>query len=397
MGVDVERADAPRYFRTAALIQVGTADHVVLVDAVALDPVPLLSDFLAERTAILHALPNDLDPLRAVGVEVGPVHDTAVAASLLGLPVGLDPLLQELLDVALSPDKERFQRADWERRPLPDGHGRLRRRGRRPPRRAVGGPRPTPGRGGASPLVRRRSSRRPSPPPTTRNATGPAPRAQDGCRPAQRSVLHAIWDEREAICREFDLAPNRLLRDPVLLDLAQNPAEDAPALVRRNQRRGRPSREHAERLFAAQQDGLDAPPEPRPSGGSPWTPAHRDAYDAMRRARAAKAEEIGLDAGVLCPSKALWGPVRGEPTTPQELCDLAGLRPWQCEVLAEDLWEAYTTALAAGEAGRGPRTGLTDQVSCSLRASTLGIANSTSSSTTVTVSTVSCRARGTTR
>ena len=119
VGVDVERADAPRYYRTAALIQVGTADHVVLVDAVALDPVPLLGDFLAERTAVLHALPNDLEPLRAVGVEVGTVHDTAVAASLLGLPIGLDPLLQELLDVALSPDKERFQRADWERRPLP--------------------------------------------------------------------------------------------------------------------------------------------------------------------------------------------------------------------------------------------------------------------------------------
>lgn len=50
VGVDVERADAPRYFRTAALIQVGTADHVVLVDAVALDPVPLLSDFLAQTS-----------------------------------------------------------------------------------------------------------------------------------------------------------------------------------------------------------------------------------------------------------------------------------------------------------------------------------------------------------
>ncbi len=350
VGVDVERADAPRYFRTAALIQVGTADHVVLVDAVALDPVPLLGDFLNERTAILHALPNDLEPLRAVGVEVGRVHDTAVAASLLGLPVGLDPLLQELLDVALSPDKERFQRADWERRPLPDDmaayaagdvihlaelwdelDGRLVEAGRRAwydqeLEAAIAAAYDT-GRD----WTRTKGAGRLS--------------------PAQRAVLHAVWDEREAICREFDLAPNRLLRDPVLLDLAQNPAPDAPSLVRRNQRRGRPSRAHAERLFAAQQAGRDAPPEPRPgANGGPWAPSHRDAYDAMRRARAARADELGLDAGVLCPSKALWGPVRGEPTTPQELCDLAGLRPWQCELLAEDLWEAYTAALEAEEA-----------------------------------------------
>src|SRR5690606_37199498 len=88
VGVDVERADAPRYFRKAAVIQVGTPDHVLLVDATAMAPVPLLSDFLRERTTVLHALPNDLEPLRAVGVEVGTAHDTAIAAGLLGLPTG---------------------------------------------------------------------------------------------------------------------------------------------------------------------------------------------------------------------------------------------------------------------------------------------------------------------
>lgn len=349
VGVDVERADAPRYFRTAALIQVGTADHVVLVDAVALDPVPLLSDFLADRTSILHALPNDLEPLRAVGVEVGPVHDTAVAASLLGLPIGLDPLLQELLDVALSPDKERFQRADWERRPLPDDmaayaagdvvhlgelwaelNRRLDASGRRSwydeELVAAIATAYDPGRD----WTRTKGSGRLS--------------------PQQRSVLQAVWEEREAICREFDLAPNRVLRDPVLLDLAQNPAADAHALIRRNQRRGRPAREHADRLFAAQQAGLQAPPEPKAVNGAPWTPAHRDAYDAMRRARAEVADQIGLDAGVLCPSKALWGPVRGEPSSPRELCQLAGLRQWQADLLGDVLWEAYTTALQAEDA-----------------------------------------------
>ncbi len=348
VGVDVERADAPRYYRTAALIQVGTADHVVLVDGVALDPVPLLSDFLADRTCILHALPNDLEPLRAVGVEVGAVHDTAVAASLLGLPTGLDPLLQDLLGVALSPDKERFQRADWEQRPLPEDMAayaagdvvHLGQLWTELDRQLVDAGRRSwydeelaaavaiafdPGRD----WTRTKGAGRLS--------------------PEQRAVLQAMWHEREAICREFDLAPNRVLRDAALLSLAEKPASDVDNLIRRNQRRGRPARVHAERIFAAQQAGRQAPPRPRETNGVQWTPAHRDAYDAMRRARADVADDIGVDAGVLCPSKALWGPVRGEPTSPHELCEQAGLRQWQTDLLSEVLWEAYTEALEGAD------------------------------------------------
>lgn len=345
VGADVERADAPRYYRTAALIQVGTPDHVVLVDAVGLAPVPLLSDFLAERTAVLHALDNDLEPMRAVGVDVGAVHDTAAAASLLGLPTGLDPLLQECLDVSLSPDKDRFQRADWEQRPLPEDMAayaagdvvhlralwevlatRLDETGRRSWYEEE-----------LAALV-----------------AGAFEDARDWTRtrgagrlsPEQRAVLRAIWEERETICREFDLAPNRVLRDEVLVELAERPANDPAALVRRNQRRRRPSRPHAERLFAAQQAGRQAPPEPRDTDGSTWRRVHRDAYDAMRRARADVARGIGLDPGIVCPSKVLWGPARGEPSSPQELCRLADLRDWQCELLADALWEAYTSAMA---------------------------------------------------
>lgn len=349
VGVDVERADAPRYFRTAAVIQVGTPEHVVLVDAVALDPVPLLGDFLSERTSILHALENDLEPLRAVGVEVGAVHDTGVAASLLGLPTGLDPLLQELLDVALSADKERFQRANWEQRPLPDdmiayAAGDVLHLGELwddLDRRLVEAGRRSWYDEELAALVA-----------TAYDLDRDWTRTKGAGRlsPDQRAVLKAVWEEREAICREFDLAPNRVLRDGVLLDLAQNPAADPVALVRRNQRRGRPSRQHAERLFAAQQAGRAAAPEPREANGQRWTPLHRDAYDAMRRARADVADEVGIDAGVLCPSKALWGPVRGEPDSPEELCAMAGLRRWQTGLLAEVFWDAYQGAFAEAEA-----------------------------------------------
>ncbi len=343
VGVDVERADAPRYYRTAALIQVGTADHAVLVDSVAMDPVPILSEFLAARTSILHAVTNDLEPMRAVGVEVGDIHDTAVAAALLGLPTGLDPLLQELLDIALSPDKDRFQRANWEQRPLPDDMAAY----------AAGDVLHLEALWEELATRLDEAGRRSW---YDEEITAVVDTAFDDNRdwtrtkgagrlsPQQRAVCRELWEEREAIAREFDLAPNRVLREAALVDLATKPAEDIPRLIRRNQRRGRPSLAHAERLFDAQQRGLDAPPEPKDNGGTSWDPHDRDAYDAMRRARAEVAKDLGLDAGVLCPSRALWAPARGNPGDAAELCAQAGLRAWQADLLGDVLWDAWVDA-----------------------------------------------------
>jgi ribonuclease D len=343
VGVDVERADAPRYFRRAALIQVGTFDHVVLVDTVAMPQVPLLHDFLQERTSILHAIHNDLEPLRAAGVGLSRVHDTAVAAAMLGLPVGLDPLLQDVLGVALSPDKERFQRADWEQRPLPDEMLAY----------AAGDVIHLPA------LWRSLADRLAD---SGRQAwydeeiasviTNEGEDTRDWTRTKglgrldgrARAILRHLWHARERLARADDVAPNRLLREATMIDLAERPAENADALTRRNQRRGRPTSEHAEELFAAQQAGLTGPEEPRERNGR-WTERERAAYDGMRTVRAEVAREVGLDPGVLCPSRALWAPARGGPTSAQELCDLAGLKRWQTEVLAEPLWQAYTDAM----------------------------------------------------
>ena len=352
VGVDVERADAPRYFRRAALIQVGTDDAVVLVDTVAVPQVPALQDFLAERTSILHALHNDLEPLRAAGVEIGRVDDTAVAAAILGLPIGLDPLLQDVLGIALSPDKERFQRADWEQRPLPDDMVAY----------AAGDVVHLPslwaalaerldqtGRGSWYEEELRAVIATEGEDTRDWTRTKGAGRL-DG---RARAVLRHLWQARERLARDDDMAPNRLLRETTLVDLAERPAESPDALTRRNQRRGRPTVEHARELFAAQQAGLDGPEEPRERNGR-WKEHERDAYDAMRAARAAVARQVGLDPGVLCPSRALWAPARGAPTTPQELCALAELRDWQAGLLADPLWAAYTKAMtSSGEPPAG--------------------------------------------
>lgn len=343
VGVDVERADSDRYFRRAALIQVGDDRHCVLVDPMTITDLGPLHRMLAQRTCVLHAVENDVVPLDAAGVIPGDVQDTAVAAAMLGLPIGLGPLLTEVLGVTLDTDKDRYQRADWEERPLSEGMRDY----------AAGDVFHLPalwrqlaarlddtGRAGwyeqelEATIANARAD--------TRDWT----RTKGAGRldPQGRAILRALWEEREAIAREHDIAPNRLIHDRTLLALAEDPAPDPRAIVRRNQRRSSPLPDHVERVFAAQERGREGPPDERPAGGRRWTDEDRAAYDAMRRRRAEIAGGLGVDAGVLCPSRTLWDAVTAAPEDAAGLCAAAALRPWQVELLADALWEAYTGA-----------------------------------------------------
>jgi ribonuclease D len=341
VGVDVERADADRYFRRAALVQVGTAERCLLLDGVALDLLPELDTFLGPgRTAVLHALENDLEPLANKGVRPDAIADTAIAAAVLGLPIGLSSLLTEVLDVALTADKETYQRADWEARPLSSGmadyaagdvfhlpalwgelEGELDRVGRR---------------GWYDQELDHVVTRVGEDTRDWRRVKG-AGRLD----PAAKAVLRALWEERERLAREHDIAPNRLVHDDVLRDLAETPATTVDDLVRRSPRRRGLLREHAADLLAASERGRAAPPVEREEGARRWSNEDKAAYDAMRKARAEVAADLGIDAGVLCSSRPLWRAVSGQPEDGLELCSLAELRPWQTELLHEVLWDAY--------------------------------------------------------
>lgn len=343
VGVDVERADADRYFRRAALVQVGVEDRCVLLDAVALDRLPALDALLDDdHVAVLHALENDLEPLAALGVTPSRLADTAVAAAVLGLPTGLSKLLAEVLDVALTADKEAYQRADWEQRPLPEGMAAY----------AAGDVVHLPALWAAL-AERLRSAGRwtwyeeelAATIASTQEDGRDWNRVKGSVRldPTQRAVLRALWETREELARTHDIAPNRLVHDDVLRDLAQDPPRTEAQLVRRSPRRRTLLREHVGPLFAAVEAALVGPPEAT-ARNARFTEQERDVYDALRRRRAAVAEKVGLEPGVLCPSKVLWAPVTGRPEDGRELCAQAGLRTWQADLLAEPLWEAYVAA-----------------------------------------------------
>lgn len=339
-GIDVERADSLRYHRSAALIQVGAAGDAVLLDPLAIEDLSSVNAAIADRLVVLHALSNDLVPLARAGIEAPHMADTAIAAALLGLPTGLAPLTEALLDVQLATDKERFQRADWEERPLPDDMLEY----------AAGDVADLPalwdalterlhalGRWGwyEEELVEAVRAARED------ERSWEDVRGVGRLDPQARAILRAVWLEREAIASSQDVAPNRIIHDRILVDLAQHPPETERGLVMRSDRRRSVLRRNADRLFAAVETGATDPPIQKDGPRRRWDDADREAHDRLRRARSDLADEIGIDAGVLCPSRLLWQGIAADPQDGEELCRAAGLREWQVELLREVLWDAY--------------------------------------------------------
>jgi ribonuclease D len=354
IGVDVERADWDRYWRAAALVQVGGDGRVVLVDPLRLPDLDPLADFLAVRISVLHAMDNDLGPLASAGIEMPHIEDTSIAAAVLGLPLGLEILLRDLLGVALAGDKSSMQRANWEARPLSEEmqayaaadvadlpalwsvlSERLDAKGRREwYRQELDAIRNQP------PAEQRRAW-------TRTKGIG----RLDG---AARARFRSLWNTREELAQTTDTAPSRIADDRLLVDLAVKPASSTVELGRRGLRRAAVRTWGAALLEALQAlptvgDNRRADLGRDRSGRSP-TDADRALADLLRMLRSERAAELGIDPGVLCPSRTLLAAVLTDPQTPEELRESLGLRPWQWEQLGT----AFCEALGLDGPGKPP-------------------------------------------
>jgi ribonuclease D len=338
VGVDVERADWNRYYRAAALIQVGGQGRVVLIDPLAITELSPLSAFLATRTTVFHAMENDLGPLASVGVEPHRLEDTSTAAAMLGLPTGLEALLSQLLGIEPTGDKAAMQRADWEARPLTEEMLAY----------AAGDVADLPQLWSVLDAQLRATDREAwyrqelaagmALPPVEERREWTRTRGIGRLDPAARARVRMLWTVRERLARATNTAPSRILGDRVLVDLAASPPSSTEELQRRGMRR-QSVRTFGDQIMAALAAGDGQAPEPRPLGRSP-TEVERDQADKLRTLRAALARELDLDPGVLCPSRTLMAAVLAGPTTPEALRQRLDLRPWQWELLGERFCEA---------------------------------------------------------
>jgi len=118
--VDTEFHTERTYWPKLALIQLGWADQVVLVDPLAVDPRPLGRLFAGPGTAVAHAAGQDIDVLRtACGEAPSSLFDTQIAAGFLGMSTpSLARLVEQVLGVVLP---KTDQLSDWLHRPIPPG------------------------------------------------------------------------------------------------------------------------------------------------------------------------------------------------------------------------------------------------------------------------------------
>jgi len=316
VAVDAERASGFRYSQRAYLVQLrrGGAGTALV------DPIPLGSDLRELAPAltgpewVLHAASQDLPCLAEVGLTPTSLFDTELAGRLAGLPrVGLGPLVEQLLGLSL---EKGHGAADWSRRPLPDDwlvYAAL----------------------DVEVLVQLRDvlaallaeqgklewARQEFE--AVRTAGPPTPRAEPWRRtsgihkirkPRALAAVRALWEARDRLAAERDIAPGRVLPDMAIVDAAVVAPTSPVALAALPVFRGRSQRRltsywYAALTQAARLDPDALPAATAPSEGPPpvarW--ADRDPA-AAARLTAARADIAALSEQWAIPAENLLQP-----------------------------------------------------------------------------------------
>lgn len=123
IAIDTEFLRERTYRPQLCLVQVKVDDILACVDAQAIKDLSPLMELLqnVNITKVLHAASQDLEIFHMLskGQVPAPIFDTQLAAPLLGFneQIGYGNLVKEMLGIELS---KAHTRADWTRRPLPD-------------------------------------------------------------------------------------------------------------------------------------------------------------------------------------------------------------------------------------------------------------------------------------
>jgi ribonuclease D len=366
VAVDAERASGYRYGQRAYLVQLRRSGAgTVLIDPIACPDLSGLDAALADVEAVLHAAPQDLPCLAEVGYRPRRLFDTELAGRLLGYPrVALGTMLEEILGYRLAKE---HSAADWSVRPLSGEmltYAALDVEVLTELRDALADQLAEQGKTEwAWQEFAAEAAAVPPPPrpdPWRRTSGIHRVRSRRGL-----AVIRELWQVRDEIARDADLSPRRVLADQAIIDAAKQLPESRAQLDKISGFRARNARRHATRWLAAVIRARQLPDDELPEvtgvaaiAGPP--PAHRWAErepDAAARLTAAR-EAVGAIAearrlpveNLLLPDtvrRLSWEPP--EPATPETIAAALagyGARPWQRELTAAPLAEAFRKAAA---------------------------------------------------
>jgi ribonuclease D len=358
VAVDAERASGYRYGQRAYLVQLRRqGSGTVLIDPVPLPDLSTVGAAIDDAEWVLHAASQDLPCLTEVGMRPRTLFDTELAGRLLGYEkVGLGAMVESQLGLAL---EKGHSAADWSTRPLPRSWlayaaldvevlVELRDLLEEQLRAA-----------GKLEWAREEFAALAAAPP-------PAPRAEPWRRTSgihrvrgrrALATVRALWEARDALARQRDIAPGRVLPDSAIVAAATaNPAtaEDLAALpVFSGRQQLRQLRRWFGAVAAARALAEDALPLTAVASDGPPPPnrwADRDP-DAAARLAAARSALSDLSARVSVPVENLlspelvrrlaWAPPADPtPTAIGAVLATGGARHWQIELTAPLLADA---------------------------------------------------------
>jgi ribonuclease D len=360
IAVDAERASGFRYSQRAYLIQVfRRGSGVFLFDPPAIGRFEELNAEIVEEEWVLHAASQDLACLREVGLEPTRLFDTELAARLLGMPrVGLAAVVEEKLGVIL---RKEHSAADWSTRPLPDSwleyaaldvellvdvrdalEEDLRSQGKTEiARQEFEATLARPERGARAEPWRRLSGIH-----AVRGGRGLA-------------VARALWEARDDLARELDVAPGRLVPDASIVAAVRAQPQSMAALAAQKDFSGRASRSELERWWNAIERGRSMPDAPVSRGTVESMPPPRSWPDrspeadarlkAARPAVVAIAEDLDLPVeNLLTPDflrRLAWSPP--DPVSAETIAEVLvqlGARAWQIDATAQPIASAFVEA-----------------------------------------------------
>lgn len=330
-----------------------------LFDPPAIGSFQELAAEIADQEWVLHAASQDLACLREVSLDPNRIFDTELAARLLGFPrVGLGTVVEELLGIHLAKE---HSAADWSTRPLPaswleyaaldvellvDVRDRmvelLEEQGKtdiaaqefeatrlKEPKAALAEP--------------------------WRKLNGVS-----SIRNAQnQAVARELWQARDALGREINTAPGRLIPDASIVAAALALPASKRELAALRAFSGRASRTELERWWSAVEDGRntdDLPVSRRATDTLPpvrsWADRNPEADLRLKAARAALqtlSEERAIPLENLLTPEILrrlaWSPPL--PISSDVVAaglDKLGARPWQIALTSQDIARSFVEA-----------------------------------------------------
>ncbi|SIR86839.1 HRDC domain-containing protein [Williamsia sterculiae] len=302
VALDTERASGFRYSGRAYLIQIrrqGAGSFLVdPIDAPqALTP---LTEVLDGPEWVLHAADQDLPCLRELGFRCAQLFDTELGGRLLGVArVNLATMVAEFLGLGLA---KGHGAADWSQRPLPDdwlNYAALDVEVLVELRDAV-----------ATALADQGKDRWAAEEfEYVRTRPDPAPRTDRWRRtsqihtvrsPRQLAVVRELWEAREEVARNRDVAPGRVLPDKAMVEAATASPTSLDDLLRLPVFKGPRQRRQARRWWGAIERARALPDADLPArgAGQPGLPPvsrwRQRNPDASRRFTAVRAELTGI-------------------------------------------------------------------------------------------------------